>query len=82
MPRIAGLQHIRKSAILRESHLSKTLPCPRKPKPPEQSTAALDRVRIVTGHKSPAELTTSTDPDPYDSLVQFLCLFQAFQPIL
>jgi hypothetical protein len=22
------------------------------------------------------------NPDPYDSLVRFLCLFQAFQPIL
>ena len=39
----------------------KTLPYPRNPKPPEQSTATLDRVRIVTDHKSPGELTISTE---------------------
>ncbi|HSR07064.1 MAG TPA: hypothetical protein VLM42_07935 [Bryobacteraceae bacterium] len=39
----------------------KTLPYASKPKPPEQSTATLDQVRIVTEHKSPPELTISTE---------------------
>ena len=39
----------------------KTLPYARKPKPPEQSTTTLDQVRIVTEHKSPPELTISTE---------------------
>lgn len=39
----------------------KTLPYASKPKPPQQSTAALDQVRIVTEHKSPPELTISTE---------------------
>lgn len=39
----------------------KTLPYTRKPKPPEQSTTTLDQVRIVTEHKSPPELTISTE---------------------
>jgi len=39
----------------------KTLPYASKPKPPEQSTATLDQVRIVTEHKSSSELTISTE---------------------
>lgn len=39
----------------------KTLPYASKPKPPQQSTATLDQVRIVTEHKSPPELTISTE---------------------
>ena len=39
----------------------KTLPYTSKPQPPEQSTATLDQVRIVTEHKTPPELTISTE---------------------
>ncbi|MDP8988907.1 MAG: DUF4097 domain-containing protein [Acidobacteriota bacterium] len=39
----------------------KTIPYSRKPKTPEQSTATLDQVRIVIEHKSPPELTISTE---------------------
>ena len=39
----------------------KTLPFASKPKPPEQSTAKLDQVRIVTEDKTPTELTILTE---------------------
>lgn len=39
----------------------KSLPYGYKPKQPEQGAADLDRVRIVTEHKSPLELTISTE---------------------
>jgi hypothetical protein len=39
----------------------KTLPYGHKPKQPDQGAADLDRVRIVTEHKSPPELTISTE---------------------
>lgn len=39
----------------------KTLPYASKPKPPQQTTATLDQVRIVIEHQSPPELTISTE---------------------
>ena len=44
-----------------EMTVIKTLPYASKPKPPEQSTATLDQFRIVTEHKTPLELTISTE---------------------
>ena len=44
-----------------EMTVVKTLPYAGKPKPPEQSAATLDQFRIVTEHKTPPELTISTE---------------------